>query len=55
MKKTYINPEMEVVTIQHPCALLAGSTEVLEFVIGGDTEVPISDQDTHILDLLGGL
>ena len=54
MKKTYINPEMEVVTIQHPCALLAGSTEVLEFVIG-DTEVPISEQDTHILDLLGGL
>ena len=42
MKKTYINPEMTVVKIQHQCQLLAGSG-VQSLSIPGDEEITLDD------------
>ena len=40
MKKTYINPEMQVVTLQQQCQILAGSG-VQSLSIPGDEEITL--------------
>ncbi len=51
MKKTYISPEVTIVTIEKPC-LLAGSIQVAgaEGLEGFETELPLDDDQGLFAD-----
>ena len=46
MKKTYINPEMEIVKIQHGVQLLAGSDMAAKGDYGDGTGITLGGRET---------
>ena len=49
MKKTYINPEMEVVSLETPQQLLAGSTPGYGGAGGGAADARFLDDDLGLV------
>lgn len=54
MKKIYLNPENEVVTLNTGCALLAGSGAYVPGEEGGEMSGDEKTSDEGLDDLLGG-